>query len=733
MTKSGRHRGLNLTLAGKLAVRSLTHHRMISLATILGVAIGMLVVGAILIVDHNTLSGKASSKDSSRQVFVGNSAGQPNQAGTRRSYGLHSFAPDIQRIAILQGNRPRKPQIELIRIPSQRGSAPATRSDEATLPPAGAEDYQAMRLAARLSSLLAFMVSAVVVFYTMRYSVVSREREFSLLLCLGEFRSNIAFSIVIEALILGASGTLIGLMLALPTARSLLQQGISTTGMNPSVIFSIPHSELILMAIIGMGVALLGVWSPIRNFYRLQIAQVLQPRFMESTTGIERPEAGFTWLIPALLAASYIAIRPFMQEWLSVVYFFLVESTVVVLLAAATLWWVKPLLRGAIGISGWLLRRGWALEGLLTTRRMRLSAHKLVFTVAGVTLVFSLLTSLHDITRSLKHEISLWSQEAMDPYGFLSARTRSGIPEDRIQNILGQQDLLLFRLSHKIPGTLPIRLAKSSDINPYLISRQRKPLVPGTVIFSTTLAHRYGVGINDVLELESGDGTVHRFQVIGVGDDLGFYAEDGQYVDLKSYALFSDGNPLFENNLERTLGWIAKVRASDNRHPHLTKRDVDPLRPYYHFNKWGREQGHWQKNEINRDFLIFDFILTMTLLLAVVGVANTMFIRVHARMREFSVLRTIGCSRSQITRMLLLEGVIIGLVSALLAVVLGNLLGAVSIAFLNRFTLFDYQLIFSIRVSLIITGLAVAACAVAAILPAIAATRTSSAESLHYE
>jgi len=57
----------------------------------------------------------------------------------------------------------------------------------------------------------------------------------------------------------------------------------------------------------------------------------------------------------------------------------------------------------------------------------------------------------------------------------------------------------------------------------------------------------------------------------------------------------------------------------------------------------------------------------------------------------------------------------------------------VSISFLDRYTLFDYELILSVKVSLIITALAIAACTVAAILPAVAAYRTSSAESLHYE
>ena len=45
---------LNLSLALRLALQSLRYHRIVAAATILGVAIGMTVVGAILIVDSNT-------------------------------------------------------------------------------------------------------------------------------------------------------------------------------------------------------------------------------------------------------------------------------------------------------------------------------------------------------------------------------------------------------------------------------------------------------------------------------------------------------------------------------------------------------------------------------------------------------------------------------------------------------------------------------------------------------
>ena len=80
-----------------------------------------------------------------------------------------------------------------------------------------------------------------------------------------------------------------------------------------------------------------------------------------------------------------------------------------------------------------------------------------------------------------------------------------------------------------------------------------------------------------------------------------------------------------------------------------------------------------------------------------------------------------------------MEGAILGLVSALLAVGLGHTVGAISVTFLARFTLFEYAFVSSFQTGVSISVLAVATCCLAAVYPALVANRVSSAESLHYE
>jgi putative ABC transport system permease protein len=516
-------------------------------------------------------------------------------------------------------------------------------------------------------------------------------------------------------------------------ARYLLLRGISTTGQAPLPGFAVPWFELGAMAAISVIIALAGIAGPVRRLYRMSAVAVLQPRFLVEDMRVAAvTSASLLWVIPPLLAAAYLLARPFLYTWLSVVQFFLFEAAFVTGLTALTLWWVRPLLRLALRLCDSLLRPFFPLETLLTGRRMRLTSQKTASSIIGITLVFSLLTGLHDITRALKAEISKWASEALSPFAYYESNLAS--PSDaRVEQAKTRaSDFHFFRLSQKTGGEVPIRLVRAEDVNPFREAQGRPALRPGTVIFSKTLAARFGLTAGDAIDITS-QGQVHRFSVIEIADDIGFVSEPGLYVDLKSYAVFSDRNPLFAGNLEQTLGQYVVVRPARGARFFYDWRWRTALAPDYRFLGSGDGPGNWQIREIDRDFLIFDFVMLMTIGLAAIGVANALLMQAHARDREFSVLRAVGISRAQIFKLLLIESLIIGLLGAALAFTLGHVLGLISVEFLDRFTLFEYRFVFSARAGLWISALAVFTCCAAALYPAFVAARPSSAESLHYE
>jgi putative ABC transport system permease protein len=135
--------------------------------------------------------------------------------------------------------------------------------------------------------------------------------------------------------------------------------------------------------------------------------------------------------------------------------------------------------------------------------------------------------------------------------------------------------------------------------------------------------------------------------------------------------------------------------------------------------------------------IIIAFLLIMAALLAFVGglgLMGTMSMNVIERTREIGVMRAIGASNSAVLRIVLVEGILVGMLSwligSLLALPISKLLSdAVGILFIR--TPFSY--VFSLTGLLLWLGLVVAIGALASFLPAWGAARLTVRDVLAYE
>jgi len=86
------------------------------------------------------------------------------------------------------------------------------------------------------------------------------------------------------------------------------------------------------------------------------------------------------------------------------------------------------------------------------------------------------------------------------------------------------------------------------------------------------------------------------------------------------------------------------------------------------------------KDQINGQFdRVFGFIyalLALAVIVAFIGIVNTLALSVHERRREVGLLRAVGTSRPQVRRMVVLEAVLISVFGAALGVALGLVYGA---------------------------------------------------------
>ena len=149
-----------------------------------------------------------------------------------------------------------------------------------------------------------------------------------------------------------------------------------------------------------------------------------------------------------------------------------------------------------------------------------------------------------------------------------------------------------------------------------------------------------------------------------------------------------------------------------------------------------------RNHELRREILeIFDrsFILTYVLeaiavLVAVLGIVNTLVTAVLERRREFAALRAIGASTRQVERLVLWEAAYLGLIGAALGVAGGLLLALLLIRVINKQS-FGWTIQMTVPGGVILqaVGLALMAALVAGYWPARWAARQPVVEGLREE
>lgn len=135
------------------------------------------------------------------------------------------------------------------------------------------------------------------------------------------------------------------------------------------------------------------------------------------------------------------------------------------------------------------------------------------------------------------------------------------------------------------------------------------------------------------------------------------------------------------------------------------------------------------KREIDRNIdrvtLLLSAIPIVGLLVSALGLANLMAANVASRSREIAVLRSIGLTRGQLTRMVLGESVVLGLIGSGLGLALGLALGRASNVMTQALSGFAPPM--SVPWTMVLGGAAaaIALCVLAALIPARNAGRTN--------
>jgi len=589
---------------------------------------------------------------------------------------------------------------------------------------------------------ISLVVCSFIVFNTLHMTVIERTYEIGILRAVGSSRAQVFRIFLAEGALIGALGTVAGVLGGLSLAR-LFTFVFETTFSVPSL----PVAQLtpgIMLAGLGAGFATVfaGSLYPALSASRINIIQAIRPSARNSKTQIPLPFVALAGvLMLGLGIGESLRITPFHVNYLDVV---LVPIGLVLLGSA-----IFGRAGRALALPMFLLS---SAVGYVSSRsgRRRLLRSSVCFGMITITLSFAIM--IGGIQSGVRGALQQGVQEAIGADIILVAN--QSVPVSFTANLTGlRQVASATPLSPSLYSAKAFGKTASSSIGivavdpsifPTIISYtfvnsqpvsqiyQRLASDNQSLLIPDSLASKLGVAGGDQLSIltrkpaANNSSSIVSFTVAGVftGPVLQYiqfgehFASDSIVVSLESqreYFAGRDTAPLF----------LVDLRPEYESQATGVAQDIASRFPRYDFGENSLTLGELLSlvnDTINRIFALILLILYFALLIASLGIGATMIMNVSDRRREIGLLRAEGMSRLQITGLFLGEGAFLGMFGFLLAVPGGLLLlkGAT-----NSTSLAGFFIPFIIPYSAIVQALVLALVAVlvGSLYPAIRASR----------
>jgi putative ABC transport system permease protein len=593
-------------------------------------------------------------------------------------------------------------------------------------------------ITANITSAFALFIGMFIIYNTFQIAVTQRRSEVGILRALGATRRQIRTLFLGESVVAGLVGSSLGLLLGIAIARGMtgyigallgevfgIAQKAEEISTNPRL--------MILAVVLGVITSVVAAFIPARNAARVDPVQALQKGKYQQLSAGENRVRRVTALVVTLLAVVCLLLT----QYRILLYLGDALCVLAALLLVPTL--AQWITRGLRPLLRWIR----PVEGTLAADSLLLAPRRTSGAVAALMLSLALVVALGGLTRASYDSIFHWLNVALNPDLFVSPSQSLTARSFRFPGAMGDQ-------LRAIPGIaevqsvrdarIPIRGAPimfvAADIAS-LMHRATLPPIAGDakqmyrlaaegkgLLASENFALLRGFKIGDMVDLPTPSGIL-SLPIVGIVTDY----SDQQGSVLMDRAVYKrywkdDTVNIFRIYLAAgateadVKKRILETFANQRRLFVLTNRDV---RQYIM-----KLTDQW--------FGVTYVQIAVAVLVAVLGIVNTLTVSITDRRRELGVLQAVGGLRNQIRRTIWLEALTIGAVG----LILGLGFGALQLYYSLKITgedlaglRLDYE--YPYQIALVLLPVILGVALLSAIGPAESAVRGSLVEALEYE
>lgn len=583
---------------------------------------------------------------------------------------------------------------------------------------------------------IALFVGAFLIYNAFAMTVVERTREFGMLRTIGMTRKQIITQVIMEAFTQGVIGSILGAFLGILGAKGLTRLMGSLLGTDITSDLAIPLNTLILSMGIGVFVTIISSVIPSIQAGRVSPVAALRVRGKSQEGWITRSgwKVGLGMLLfsTAILIWNPFAFDPqFIMGSLTV--FLMFGGVTLVIPATIHLW--ERITRPLVGLV-------YGNSGLIGSRNTERAKIRTTLTLVALLIGVAMVMTVRIMTGAFANDLIEWIDAYMggDIYVHSNVSLRADIAsqlagvagvdaatpihyqpvEVHIPN--GDEETITFMAvdpATYIQVTKFVFVDSAADKSEMLTELN----AGGSIFISSVMAEKYNLQRGDNLWIKT-KGGYEPFRISAVVVD--FYNQGlvvtGNRHDLRRY---------FRSNQVSTILINAEEDIEINN---LIER-IDQI--YGKRYLLSLESNEVMRENIltllNQAFSMFDVMGVLAVIIASLGIINTLTMNIMERTQEIGMLRAIGMTRNQIIKMILSEAGVMGVIGGTVGLVFGILLSRVFLAGMTAMS--GYKLDFVVPpISILIAfAIALGISQMAALQPARKAAKTNVLEAIRYE
>ncbi|WP_338897841.1 FtsX-like permease family protein [Streptomyces sp. TG1A-60] len=528
---------------------------------------------------------------------------------------------------------------------------------------------------------IAFLVGIFLIINTFSMLVAQRTREIGLMRAIGSSRGQVNRSVLVEALLLGVFGSVLGVAGGVGLAIGLMKL-MSATGMNLStddltIAWTTPAVGLLL----GIVVTVLAAYVPARRAGKVSPMAALRDAGapLDAKAGVVRTVIGLL-LTGAGGSCLYLASA---ADKASEGSMWLGGGVVLSLIGFVV---IGPLLAGAVvRVLGAVVLRAFGPVGRMAERNALRNPRRTGATGAALMIGLALVACLSVVGSSMVASATEQLDKTVGTDFIIQSDTGQLITPQAVEaakSAEGVRNVTQYkwtRADFTTPDGKTLKDTAITAADPSYATDLATETVAGTLTDAyrpdsmsvhEKFAEDHGVELGSKIAVAFKDGSTADLTVRAITSSDVVIDAGAMYTSIDTMATYVPADKM-------PLDQLLFASAKEGQTAAAYKSLKDALHDYPQYEV--RDQTDYKealKGQIDQLLNMIYGLLALAIIVAILGVVNTLALSVVERTREIGLMRAIGLSRRQLRRMIRLESVVIALFGALLGLGLGMGWGA---------------------------------------------------------